>query len=268
MVQMAIETVAGGEVRTEIETLRAEVARKIAAHVPVEGPKDTAVPGLRLSRRSAPSECYSAAYEPELVVCVQGEKRIIVGGTTHICDASTFLLTTVDLPVVGQITKASPDEPFLAMVLKLEMPVVREILSQEEFHMPEAVTGVRGMAVGKTPGRVARRLFPIARSARCAAGYSISRQPDAARNLLSSAALAAGQASARHRHAGRAEQPHGQGGRLAEGELHQAAARGGTRVGRADGRLHAAPSFPLADRDESAAISEAAATARGARCAC
>jgi AraC-like DNA-binding protein len=130
------------------------LARRIAAHIQVEGPVATDVPGLRLSRRSEPTECYSAAYEPELVVCVQGEKRIIVGGTTHICDGSTFLLTSIDLPVVGQITKASKEEPFLAMSLKLEMPVVREILSQDEFLVPEVAFGVRGMAVGKTPAEM------------------------------------------------------------------------------------------------------------------
>ncbi len=137
--------------RAEVEKLRLELARRIAAHVHVEGPMDTDVPGLRLSRRTAPSECFCTTYEPELVVFAQGEKRITVGGTTHICDGSTFLLTSVDLPVESQIIKASRSEPYLALVLKLEMPVVREILSQEEFHVLEVPFGVRGMAVGKSP---------------------------------------------------------------------------------------------------------------------
>ena len=137
--------------RAKVGEMRAELARKIAAHTHVEGPITTALPGLCLSRRSAPTECYSAAYEPELVVFAQGEKHITVGGTTHICDGSTYLLTSVDLPVVGQITKASKKEPFLALVLKLEMPMVREILSQEEFLTPGVSFGARGMAVGKTP---------------------------------------------------------------------------------------------------------------------
>lgn len=136
---------------TAVVGMRAELARKIAAHIPVAGLVSTDVPGLRLSRRSAPTECYSAAYEPELVVCVMGEKRITVGGTTHVCDGSTFLLTSVDLPVVGQITRASKNEPFLALALKLEMPLVREILSQDEFLATEVASGTRGMAVGKTP---------------------------------------------------------------------------------------------------------------------
>ena len=42
------------------------------------------------------------------------------------------------------------DEPILAMMLKLEMPAVREILSQEEFHVSAAVSGTRGMAVGES----------------------------------------------------------------------------------------------------------------------
>lgn len=136
---------------SETAALRAELARVILAHIDVEGPMATVVPGLRLSRHSAATECYSAAYEPELVVFAQGEKRITVGGTTHVCDGSNFLLTSVDLPVVGQITKASKSEPFTGLVLKLEMPVVREILSQEEFLVPEVSSGARGMVVGKTP---------------------------------------------------------------------------------------------------------------------
>ena len=148
---MAKELAATGSAKAELEQMRAELARKIAAHVDIEGPVETAVPGLVLSRRTAPSECFCTTYEPELVVFAQGEKRLKVGGATHICNGSNFLLTSVDLPVESQIVGASKSEPYLAMVLKLEMPVVREILSQDEFLTPEPSFGVRGMAVGKTP---------------------------------------------------------------------------------------------------------------------
>jgi len=148
---MVKELIASAEPRAEIEQIRTGLARKITAHVPVEGPVDTAIPGLILSRRTSPSECFCTTYEPELVVFAQGEKRLKVGSTTHICDGSNFLLTSVDLPVESQIVGASKSEPYLALILKLEMPVVREILSQEEFLQPEPSFGARGMAVGKTP---------------------------------------------------------------------------------------------------------------------
>lgn len=139
---------AGKETQAQVKQLRSDLARKIAAHTPAEGLIRTAVPALGLSRRSATTECYSAAYEPELIVFAQGEKRVTVGGVTHICDGSKFLLTSIDLPVVGQFTRASKSEPFLALALKLEMPAVREILSQEEFLAPELSFGAHGLAVG------------------------------------------------------------------------------------------------------------------------
>jgi AraC-like DNA-binding protein len=133
----------------DVTAMRARLARKISAHVSVEGPNKTAVPGMILSRRSAVSPCYSATYEPHLVVFVQGKKQINLGKTAFLCDDSSFLLTALDLPVVSQIVEASIKKPMLGMLLKLDMPMVREILSLEEFHSGESAS-TRGMAVGVT----------------------------------------------------------------------------------------------------------------------
>jgi AraC-like DNA-binding protein len=130
---------------------RAELARKIAAHAVAEGETLTEVPGLRLYRRTAPTPCASAAYEPSLVLFAQGRKRIDVGKTTYHCDGTTFLLTSIDMPVVSQVTAASPREPLLGLRLRLEMPVVRDIVSQQEFSRGEEQNGAKGMAVGISP---------------------------------------------------------------------------------------------------------------------
>ena len=133
-----------------VQAKRAELALKIAAHTIVEADNLTGIPGLRLHRKSTPSACSSAAYEPSLVVFVQGKKQINVGKTTYVCDGSTFLLTSVDLPVVSQVIEATKEAPLLGLVLKLEMPVVREILSQQEFSLREDSTDARGMAIGES----------------------------------------------------------------------------------------------------------------------
>jgi AraC-like DNA-binding protein len=129
--------------------MRANLAAKIAAHCPAEGPRTTAVPSMVLTRRSTPTACCSATYEPHLVVFVQGQKRINLGKTTFLCDESSLLLTSVDLPVVSQIVAATPQKPLLGMLLKFDMPMVREILSLEEFHTKQPA-GTRGMAMGVT----------------------------------------------------------------------------------------------------------------------
>ncbi len=141
---------AGNGLASSAQAMRAEVARKVATHIRADGTRETDVPGLTLYRQSTPTACSSAAYEPRLIVFVQGEKRINAGKATYVCDETTFLLATIDLPVVSQVTKASPEMPLLGLLLKLDMAEVRRILSEEEFPLPEDSSAARGMAVGVT----------------------------------------------------------------------------------------------------------------------
>ncbi len=112
--------------------LRTELARKIASFVGSAEKLITNIPGLMLSRRTAPTAPASVAFEPSLAVVAQGRKRIDLGRTTFIFDQSRFLLTSLDLPVISQVIEARKEVPYLGFLLKLEMPVVRELLSRED----------------------------------------------------------------------------------------------------------------------------------------
>jgi len=98
-----------------------------------------------------------------------------------------------------------------------------------------------------------------------AQGHSIPRQSHSARNHLPLAAQSPGKAPTCDCHTGRPEPPDGQGGGMAEGELCQAAARGGTCQHGEDGRLDPAPSIPFSDHDEPVAVPETTAIACGQR---
>jgi len=130
--------------------IRQELARKIAAHAPALGENRTAVPGLALYRRTRPTPCFRALYEPSLTVFMQGRKRINLGGTIYLCDASSFLLSSIDIPVESQITEASEQVPMLTMNLQLDMPIVREVLSREDLPEPSTSGQRHGLAVGVT----------------------------------------------------------------------------------------------------------------------
>src|ERR1700761_374444 len=117
--------------------LSAKLAGKIAFFVGSKERLITEVPGLILSRRTAPTAPTSAAYEPSLAVVAQGRKRATLAGTTFIFDESRYLLTSLDLPVICNVIEASADVPYLCFVLKLEMPVIRELLSREEIQSSE-----------------------------------------------------------------------------------------------------------------------------------
>ena len=133
-----------------VAVVRAELARKIAAHARKAGEHATSIPGLTLYRRTNTTPCYPATYEPSLNVFVQGQKRVTLGGTTYPCDGSTFLLSSLDLPVVSQIVAASEEVPLLSFLLKLDMTAVREILNHAEFQSQNSSSDAPGLAIGKT----------------------------------------------------------------------------------------------------------------------
>ena len=130
--------------------LRIQLARKIAFFIGAKERLVTDVPGLLLSRRTAPTAPATATYEPSLAVVAQGRKRATLAGTTFIFDESRYLLTSLDLPVICNVIEASEDVPYLCFVLKLEIPVVRELLSREEIQAPAVTSDDPAMATGET----------------------------------------------------------------------------------------------------------------------
>jgi AraC-like DNA-binding protein len=94
----------------------------------------TAIPRLTLHRRTAPTAGCPVTYEPGAIVIPQGRKQVQIGGETLTYDSSRYLLTSVDLPTVARVVEASEQEPCLAVNLKLDISIVREFLSREEFH--------------------------------------------------------------------------------------------------------------------------------------
>jgi AraC-like DNA-binding protein len=130
--------------------LRAELACEIAAHVRTPGEQATAIPGLTLYRVTAPTACYAAEYETGIAVVAQGRKRVTLGRTAYLCDESTFLLTSVEVPLVSEIVAASEKVPLLALFLRLDMAIVREILDSQEFKPRNGQSQVRPTAIGQT----------------------------------------------------------------------------------------------------------------------
>ncbi len=147
---MARQTAKSNDMNTALREMRKQLASRIAAEAQSPGENPTPIQGLALYRRTKPTACFLATYEPSLTVFVQGRKRVNLGGHIYLCDESSFLLSSIDVPAESQIIEASEQVPLLSMFLRLDMPMVREIISREELpEMPGSVHA-RGIAVGET----------------------------------------------------------------------------------------------------------------------
>lgn len=119
-----------------IRSWRTELARKIASSLGSSEDRTTAIPRLSLHRRNTPTAPCSATYEPSVVVIAQGRKQVDLGHRSFIYDESRYLLTSIHLPIVSRVVEASEKAPCLALVLRLEVPLVRELLSREDVLIP------------------------------------------------------------------------------------------------------------------------------------
>ena len=235
--------------------LRTRLAAAIASVIHSQENLTTDIPGLQMFRRTAPTAPATATYEPSLAVVAQGRKRADLGRTSFIFDESRFLLTSLDLPVISQVIEASEEKPYLCFFLKLEMPVVRELLSGQEI---QAVpSDDPAMATGETTSELLDACCRLVDLLNTPQDIPVAERPDSTRDHLPNPPRAGGRASSRDCDARRPEPPDGEGHRLGEGELREAAARGRSSKDRGHGRLHATPAFPGAHRYEPSSVSEA-----------
>src|SRR5277367_558586 len=135
---------------SEVIEMRRALAERVKLLAPKPGEHPTPIPGLFLYHRTAPTACFRRSYEPGLTIFVQGRKRILLGGTEYLCDGSSFLLSSIDVPAQSQIIEASDKTPLLSIFLRLDMPTVREVLSRDDIPEAPRSTHRQGLAVGET----------------------------------------------------------------------------------------------------------------------
>jgi AraC-like DNA-binding protein len=93
-----------------------------------EGLTPTALPGVSIQCSRTTTVRVGAITEPTVAVIAQGTKETELNGHTFAYSAGQFVITSVELPVVGHIVRASPREPFLAFVLRLRPERIAALL--------------------------------------------------------------------------------------------------------------------------------------------
>ena len=123
----------------------AELAAGIERRTGSDGVHPTEASALTLYRTSAPSEPLCAVYEPSLCIVAQGAKVVLLGEEKYRYDPAHFLLVSVDLPIAGQVIKASKAAPYLGLRVALDPAMIAEFLAGGA--KPEAGGPCRGLAV-------------------------------------------------------------------------------------------------------------------------
>jgi len=106
---------------------REELADRIARLLLEDGIAEP-VPGIRLTRISAPTDRTHGVSKTSFCVIAQGVKEIYVAERQYRYDIRNYLLATIELPVTARIVDASPRSPYLALRVELDQALVGSVM--------------------------------------------------------------------------------------------------------------------------------------------
>ncbi|THT95895.1 AraC family transcriptional regulator [Lampropedia puyangensis] len=120
------------------------MAELILQLAPQEGHTRSLLDGVRLMRADGPLGRTPVLYEPSIVIVCQGHKRGYLANRVYHYDPQHYLVLSVPLPFSTE-TDASPQEPLLAVSVRLDMTAVADLVIEVDQQASAASTAPAGI---------------------------------------------------------------------------------------------------------------------------
>ena len=140
-----------------------ELAAIIDKHTANEGTTDSPIPGLQLFKSTVPNLPTPTVFNPSLCLLVQGQKQVLLHNDIYPYTVSEFLVVSVDLPVTGKVTVATPDTPYLALKIDIDVSTLSELLLSMDNSLIQSKSFSRGLNVAKADHVVADSILRMLR---------------------------------------------------------------------------------------------------------
>ena len=97
------------------------------------------IKGLYVGCVAVPLQKVHGVLKPSFCITAQGSKELILGDNHYRYDPFHYLLTTLELPCIGQVLEASREHPYLGLNLELDPQLVSSVMI-ETGHYPSRRT--------------------------------------------------------------------------------------------------------------------------------
>jgi AraC-like DNA-binding protein len=138
---------------TRMKADQAELAERIARALPRDGSSEPQ-PGLHFRRHSTPTQRLYASSHPSFCVIAQGSKDIVLGDERFRYDSAHYLISTIELPLVGEVVEATPQRPYLSFRLVLDPSVVTSVMVETGQVQSRGEASVKAVDVSPLDARM------------------------------------------------------------------------------------------------------------------
>lgn len=108
-----------------------DLARKvddfIGDHTNTVAGGDTGIAGLYVHRQTQPNPFEAIVYHPVICLNLQGRKQVSISDRSIAFAAGQSLIVSHDLPVAARVTEASPELPYLAIIVALDIAILQSL---------------------------------------------------------------------------------------------------------------------------------------------
>lgn len=125
-----------------------ELASTIARFAAEDGEYATDIDCLFFNRRSSPTQPLHTAQWPCFALVAQGAKSLMLGTEVFRYGVGNYLVVSLDVPVVSQVTEASAELPHLGLGIAIRSDSLKELLGRISIPQPStSIEAIRGVAV-------------------------------------------------------------------------------------------------------------------------
>jgi AraC-like DNA-binding protein len=118
---------------TSREAIRAALSAIVKRFTPIDGEHRVTVPALTFYRFSSLTKEDAAISKMQLIFAVQGAKTVTAGGVVYHYDTEHYLLTSIDMPVIGKVIDASPEKPYFGLSFEIDITQVAELVASRNL---------------------------------------------------------------------------------------------------------------------------------------
>ncbi len=123
------------------------LAQAIGTFAQTDGDYPTAIRALSLHRRHGPTAPLHCVFRLGLGVVAQGDKQVLLGEEVICYGPGQSMLTTIDLPVISHVTRASALEPLLGLMLLLDTRDIVRLASELGLPAPARQVACRPISI-------------------------------------------------------------------------------------------------------------------------
>lgn len=126
---------------TDRTTILTDLAARVRRFTDQSGhigePCPAVIDGLIVTQHRLPTPLEATIYDPVVCLILQGAKELHLSERHLVCTRGQAVIVSHDTPLTSQISEASYNVPYLAMILRLDPAVLRSLIDDLGDHDPD-----------------------------------------------------------------------------------------------------------------------------------